>query len=83
MLSFILLECVTARFFLISVSRICVDRYEEGSCFVSGDGCGVGGGSGEGDEQFPAILPALYPGLKATDPRPYASLDAIWRAFSN
>ena len=35
------------------------------------------------NEQFPALLPALYPGSKATDPRPYASLDAIWRAFSD
>ena len=28
-------------------------------------------------EQFPALLPALYPGSKASDPRPYASLDDI------
>ena len=35
------------------------------------------------NEQFPALLPALYPGSKATDPRPYASLDAMWRAFSD
>ena len=35
------------------------------------------------NEQFPALLPALYPGLKATDPRPYASLNAVWRAFSD
>ena len=34
-------------------------------------------------EQFPALLPALYPGSKATDPRPYASLDAMWRASSD
>ena len=34
-------------------------------------------------EQFPALMPALYPGSKATDPRPYASLDAIWRVFSD
>ena len=34
------------------------------------------------NEQFPALLPALYPGPKATDPRPYASLDAMWWAFS-
>ena len=35
------------------------------------------------NEQFPALLPALYPGSKATDPRPYASLDAMWQAFSD
>ena len=35
------------------------------------------------NEQFSALLPALYPGSKATDPRPYASLDAMWRAFSD
>ena len=33
------------------------------------------------NKQFPALTPALYPGSKATDPRPYASLDAIWRAL--
>ena len=35
------------------------------------------------NEQVPALLPALYPGSKATDPRPYASLNAKWRAFSD
>ena len=35
------------------------------------------------NEQFPAFLPSLYPGSKSTDPRPYASLDAMWRAFSD
>ena len=29
------------------------------------------------NEQFPALQPALYPGSKTTDPRPYASLDAM------
>ena len=30
-------------------------------------------------EQFPALLLALYPGSKATDPRQYASLNAmVW-----
>ena len=28
-------------------------------------------------EQFGVLMPALYPGWKATDPRPHASLDAI------
>ena len=35
------------------------------------------------NEQTPALLPALYPGSKATDPRPYASLGDMWRAFSD
>ena len=35
------------------------------------------------NEQFPTLMPTLYPGSKVTDPRPYASLDAMWRAFSN
>ena len=35
------------------------------------------------NEQFAALLPASYPGSKATDPRPYASLDAMRRAFSD
>ena len=33
------------------------------------------------NEQLPALMPALYPGSKVTNPRPYASWDAIWRAF--
>ena len=28
------------------------------------------------NEQFPTLILTLYPGIKATDPRPYASLDA-------
>ena len=35
------------------------------------------------NQQFPALMPALYPGSKATDPRPYAMLDAMCRAFSD
>ena len=35
------------------------------------------------NEQFPTLMPTLYPGSKATDPRPYASLDAMWKAFSD
>ena len=34
------------------------------------------------NEQFPTLMPTLYPGSKATDSRPYASLDAMWKAFS-
>ena len=35
------------------------------------------------NEQFPTLMPTLYPDSKATDPRPYASLDALWEAFSD
>ena len=33
------------------------------------------------NEHFSALLPALTSGSKATDPRPYAWLDAMWQAF--
>ena len=32
------------------------------------------------NEQFPTLRPSSYPGSKTTDPRPYVSLDAMWRA---
>ena len=35
------------------------------------------------NEQFPMLMPTLYPGSKATDPRTYASLDAMWGAFND
>ena len=35
------------------------------------------------NEQFPTLMPKLYPGSKATDPRPHASLDTMWGAFSD
>ena len=35
------------------------------------------------NEQIPVRLPALCTGSKATDPRPYFSLDAMLRAFSD
>ena len=35
------------------------------------------------NEKLSALLPALNPGSKATEPRPYASSDAMWRAFSD
>ena len=35
------------------------------------------------NEQFPTLTPTLYPVSKATDPRTYALLDAMWRAFSD
>ena len=35
------------------------------------------------NEQFPTLMPTLYPGSMATDPKPYASLDAMWKAFND
>ena len=35
------------------------------------------------NEQCSTLMPTLYPGSKAMDPRPYASLDSLWRAFSD
>ena len=35
------------------------------------------------NEQFPTLMPTLYPGSMAMDPKPYASLDKIWKAFSD
>ena len=32
-------------------------------------------------EQFPRPIRTLYAGSKATDPRPFASLDGMWRGF--
>ena len=30
------------------------------------------------NEQFPSLMPTLYPGSMATGPKPYASLDEMW-----
>ena len=35
------------------------------------------------NEQFPSLMPNLYPGSMATGPKPYASLDEMWKAFSD
>ena len=35
------------------------------------------------NEQFPTLMPTLYPGSMATDPKPYASLDKMWKAFGD
>ena len=35
------------------------------------------------NEQFPTLMPKLYPGSKAMDPKPYASFDAMWKAFND
>ena len=33
------------------------------------------------NEQFPTLMPTLYPGSMSTDSKPYASLDAMWKAL--
>ena len=35
------------------------------------------------NEQFPSLMPILYPGSMATDPKPYATLDKMWNAFGD
>ena len=33
------------------------------------------------NEQYSSLMPTLYPGVMATEPRPFGSLDAMWLAF--
>ena len=33
------------------------------------------------NEQYPSLMPTLYPGVRATDPRPFGTLDAMSLAF--
>ena len=33
------------------------------------------------NEKFRSLMPTLYPGSMATGPKPYASLDKMWKAF--
>ena len=35
------------------------------------------------NEQFPSLMPTLYPDSMATGPKSYASLDEIWKAFGD
>ena len=35
------------------------------------------------NEQFPTLMSTLYPGSMATDPKPYTSLDKMWKAFGD
>ena len=35
------------------------------------------------NEQFPSLMPTLYPGSMATGPKPYALLDEMWKAFGD
>ena len=35
------------------------------------------------NEQLPSLMPTLYPGLMATGPKPYASLDEMWKALGD
>ena len=37
----------------------------------------------EVNEQFPSLMPALYPGSMATGPKPYSSFDGMWKAFGD
>ena len=33
------------------------------------------------NEQYPSLMPSLYPGAIATEPRPFGTWDAMWLAF--
>ena len=33
--------------------------------------------------KFPSLMPTSYHGSMATDPKPYASLDEMWKAFGD
>ena len=33
------------------------------------------------DEQYPSLMPTLYPGVMATEPRRFGTLDAMWLAL--
>ena len=35
------------------------------------------------NEQLPSLMPTLYPGSMATDPKPYASFAKMWKAFGD
>lgn len=35
------------------------------------------------NKHFSTLMPTLYPGLDATGPRRYASLNAMWQGFSD
>ena len=35
------------------------------------------------NEQFPSLIPTSYPGSMATGPKPYASLDEMWKTFGD
>ena len=35
------------------------------------------------NEQFPPLMPTSYPGSMATCPKPYASLDDMWKVFAD
>ena len=35
------------------------------------------------NEQFPSMMPTLYPGSLETDLKPYASSDKVWKAFGD
>ena len=33
--------------------------------------------------QFPSLMPTLYPGSMAKDPKPLVSMDKMWKAFGD
>ena len=35
------------------------------------------------NERFPSLMPTLYPGSMAMGPKPYASLDKMWKEFGD
>lgn len=35
------------------------------------------------NERYPTLIPTLFPGSMATDPRPYALLGAMWEVFAD
>ena len=34
------------------------------------------------NEQYPSLMSTPYPGVMATEPRPFGTVDAMWLAFS-
>ena len=76
--------CNGTPFFQLGGQRAGIDSHGGCAWFLSGNGCGVGGGSDGGNKKFPILMSTLtlYPGSKATHPRPLALLDAMWRAYS-
>ena len=50
---------------------------------VSGDGCGVGGGSDGGEYAFFDSDAYVLPWFEGTGPAAFASLDAVWKILSD
>ena len=67
---------------LSGVSRASVGSYGERAHSGSWGRRGVGGGSDGGERAVPHV-DAYFPGSIATDPKSYASLDKMWKAFGD